>query len=97
MMEITIQAIHFTANDTVKDYIQKKVNKLERFHDRIIHTEAILRKEHLDGKEKMLIELKLKVPGNLIIAKESGSTFEEAIDLCVNKIQPQLKKHKEKS
>ncbi len=95
-MELTIQAIHFTASDIVKDYLENKVDKMQRFHDKIIHAEAILRKEHMDGQEKMWVELKMKVPGNLIVAKETGNTFEEAIDLCVSKVQPQIKKHNEK-
>jgi len=96
-MDIIIQAIHFTASDDLKAYVNKKIDKLERFHDKIIHTDVLMKEETQNGKPAKWVEVKMKVPGSLIVASETGDFFEEAVDLCVDKLQIQLKKHKNKT
>ena len=35
-MKVEIQAVHFNADQKLKDFIEKKAEKLSTFHDRII-------------------------------------------------------------
>ena len=38
----------------------------------------------------------MRVPGETLVAHEAGTTFEEATDLCVDKLKTQLIRYKEK-
>jgi len=95
-MKITIQAIHFTAADRLKDFINKKVNKLDQFFDRIIDTEVILkvRDEFKEGNK--FAEIKVNVPGHTLVASEHGQSFEAAVDMATDKLKTQIKKYKGK-
>lgn len=98
-MKIEVNAVHFTADNGLKQFIQKKLNKLETFYDKIIGGEVFLR---LDKGEKInthkkLIEIKLNLPGNSIFVKESGDTFEAATDLALDTLTRKVKQFKEKT
>ena len=41
-MKIQIQSLHFDADQSLKDFINKKLVKLETFYDRIIDSDVIL-------------------------------------------------------
>lgn len=96
-MKITIQSIHFDAAGHLKDYIQKKCDKLDQFYDRITDGEVILKlNNEIKGGNKFA-EVKVNVPGDLLLATETGQTFEEAIDLTTDKIKEQLRRYKGKT
>lgn len=95
-MRITIQSIHFTAADKLKAYIERKCDKLDQYYDRVVDGEVFLKVRNEEKGENKFIEIKLNVPGDILIAKEKGSTFEEATDLCTDKLKTQLMRHKSK-
>lgn len=98
-MKIQVNAVRFTADNSLIEFITKKLNKLETFYDRIIGGEVFLR---LDKGEKLnthkkLIEVKLNLPGNTIFVKEAGDTFEAATDIAMDTLTRKVKQHKEKT
>ncbi len=95
-MKVIIQSLHFTAADPLKEYIQKKCDKLDQFYDRILDGLVTLKVQQEVKSANKLVEVQLNVPGENLIAKEQGSSFEEATDLVMEKLKIQLKKHKEK-
>ena len=95
-MKITIQSLHFTAADRLKSYIQKKCDKLDQFFDRIMEGKVSLKVQHEVKNANKWVEIKLKVPGDILIAREEGRTFEEAVDLAADTMKTQLKKYKGK-
>ena len=53
-MEVTIQCIKFDATDKLRDYINKKMSKLDKFFDRAISATVYLKvkkPESVDNKE----------------------------------------------
>jgi putative sigma-54 modulation protein len=94
-MKLQIQSIHFDADKKLLDFIQKKLNKLDTFFDRIIGGDVYLRLENDDIANK-LVHIKLFLPGSSIMAKEQASTFEEAVDLAMESLKRQLTKQKER-
>jgi putative sigma-54 modulation protein len=94
-MKLQMQSIHFDADKKLLSFIQKKFDKLETFHDRIIDGEVFLKVEN-EEKENKHVHVKLNLPGVTILAKESGTTFEEATDIAYESLKRQLKKQKEK-
>lgn len=95
-MKITVQAIHFTADSKLVDFIQKKANKLDQFFDQIISGEVYLKLEKVEDEANKISEIKLLIPGNQLFAKEKCKTFEEATDLAIESLRKQLEKHKQK-
>lgn len=95
-MKIRVQSIHFTADQKLLDFIQKKVDKLETFFDQIVDAEVFLKLDKAENAENKITEIKINLPGNTIFAKEQCSSFEEATDKVVDHLEKQIKKHKDK-
>jgi putative sigma-54 modulation protein len=96
-MKIQIQAVHFNADQSLKEFINKKLSKLETYYDRIIDSDVVLSLDHLNTQVKdKVVVIKTNIPGNTLIAKEKSKKFEEAIDLAVDSLKRQIEKIKTK-
>lgn len=97
-MKLQVHSIHFDADQKLLGFIQQKLNKLDTFFDRITSGEVYLRLGKGDSTKIMnkMVEIKINVPGSSLFVKEEGRTFEEAIDIALEALKSQLKKHKEK-
>jgi putative sigma-54 modulation protein len=95
-MKIHMTAVHFDADQKLLDYIEKKAAKLNQFFDRIIDAQVFLKLENSGQVRDKIVELKLMVPGETLIAKEVSRTFEAATDAVVDNMKRQLNKHKER-
>ena len=95
-MRIHTQSVHFDADAKLISFIEHKVEKLERFFDHIISVDVVLRLENSGQIRDKVAEIKLQVPKNLLIAKETEKSFEAAIDTAVDALRRQLIKHKER-
>ncbi len=94
-MKLQVHSIHFTADQKLIDFIQKKVDKLETFYDRLVDGEVFLRVNN-EGVDNKTVEIKLRVPGNQLFAKEQAKSFEAATDQATEALKMQLQKFKEK-
>jgi putative sigma-54 modulation protein len=92
-MKLQVHSIHFDADIKLIDFIQKKLNKLETFYDRLVDGEVFLRLNN-EGIENKTVEIKLRVPGNQLFAVEKARSFEAATDLAADALRIQLKKFK---
>lgn len=95
-MKLTIQSIHFDAADHLKEYIQRKADKLDSYYDRITDGEVVLKLQNEVKGANKLVEVHVRVPGDTLIASEKGTRFEEAMDLVVDKLKTQITKYKER-
>lgn len=97
-MKIQVNAVHFNADSSLITFIQKKLNKLETFYDRIVSSEVFLKldKGEKSKVQKKLIEVKVNVPGSTLFVKETGDSFEEATDIALETLTKKIKRHKEK-
>lgn len=96
-MNISIQTVHFDADKKLLDFVEKKLYKLNTFHDRITRVEVYLKLESLAHvvKEKV-IEIKIHIPKQECFVKTSALTFEIAFDQAYDAVTNQLKKKKER-
>lgn len=95
-MEIRIQAIHFDASEHLAAFIQKKVSKLEQYFDGIILAEVtlkVVKKEAVNNKQ---VGVLLKIKSGDCFAEKVNDTFEESVDECIEALEKQLVKFKEK-
>lgn len=95
-MEIKINAVGFSASSQLEDFIQKKISKLDKYHDGIIGSEVTLKLEKDDNLENKVVEVLLNVKGQEVFAKRNAKKFEEAVDELYDVVKRQLVKIKEK-
>jgi len=95
-MEITIQSIHFEATEKLEAFIQKKVNRLSKFNEDVHLADVTLKVVKPETNDNKDASIRLLLTGTEFFAQEVADTFEEAIDKCVNKLERQVVKHKEK-
>lgn len=95
-MNINIQSLHFDATEKLKEFIQKKVTKLEKYSDDILTAEIILKVVKPETKMNKEASIKLNVKSDDLFASKVAESFEEAVDLSVEALEKQLIKYKEK-
>lgn len=92
-MNFTITARHFKLSEELKQYIEEKIHKLNRFHDGILGAEVLLGFE----KQQKYVELKVNVNNKQIVLKEESEDFRKSFDIVKDKAERQLKRHKAKT
>ena len=95
-MEIRIQDVHFDSTDALKGFIEKKVSKLDQYYDGILAAEVTLKVVKPETAANKEAGVRLSVAGQDLFASKTSDTFEESVDDCVEALQRQLKKFKEK-
>jgi len=95
-MKISINSVHFKADQKLEDFINEKVNKLASTYEEIIGGDITLRLDNSSSNDNKITEIRLKVPGNDLFAKKQCKSFEEATDVALKALRKQLSKHKEK-
>lgn len=93
IMKLQVQSIHFNADVKLINFIQRKVDKLQTFYDRMVDGEVFLRLNN-EGVENKTVEIKLNMPGTQLFAVEKAKSFEAATDLATEALRNQLKKFK---
>ena len=96
-MKLRIQSINFDATSTLENYVNKKTSKLEKFFDEIISFEVYLKVVKPETATNKEAEIKISIPGVEFFASKTCDTFEEAVDLTVDALEKQIRKHKEKT
>ena len=96
-MNIQVNTVHFTADQKLIDFVNKKVAKLDTYFEGIIGAEVIMKVEKPETVNNKIAEIKLSIPGaDYLFAEKQTDTFEESIDLAIDAIRRQLFKYKEK-
>ncbi len=95
-MEIRIQTIHFDASQQLEEYVQKKVSKLEKYHEGILSVEVVLKVVKPETANNKESSVKVIVAGQDFYADKICDSFEESIAECMEALEKQLLKSKEK-
>ena len=96
-MNVQIQSVKFDAGKQLLDFIQKKMDRLDRYvDDRAGDVEVTLRLDPDSEKGNKVVVVQLHVPGSDIRVEERAFTFEEAVDNSMDIIKRQLEKAKAK-
>jgi len=91
-MQPTITGHHLTVTDALRSHIDEKFARLSRYFDHIISAQIILNVEKHDQKAEAI----LHVAGGELVANAEHEDMYATIDLLIDKLSRQLKKHKEK-
>ena len=93
-MEITKQAINFEADSKLLEFVDRKMVKLETFFDNIVSADVCLKLEKTGQVQDKIAEIKVKVPGSVLVTKQTSKSFEESVDLGASSLRRQLIKYK---
>jgi ribosomal subunit interface protein len=96
-MEIKINAIHFDATEKLNDFINKKVEKLGKYNEEIATAEVVLKVVKPETAMNKEASVRLNVPRSEdLFASKVADTFEEAVSDCVDSMEGQIDKYKER-
>lgn len=95
-MKVNTQSVNFNADKKLINFIQKKLDKLDKYYDKVIDADVYLKLNNTSEKENKIFEVRLNVPGDKFIVKKQSRSFEEGTDLAVSSLERQLKKRKQK-
>ena len=91
-MQINLSGHHVDITTPLRDYVNSKMVRLERHFDHVTDNHVVLSVEKLRHKA----EATLHISGGTIFADAVEENMYAAIDALVDKLDRQLKKHKEK-
>ena len=92
-MQIEISTRHGGLGSEQQSYLREKAEKLTKYFGRLMAIEVAV--DH--GKHGWEVEILVSAEHKHdFVAKEMGSTPEAAMDVCVHKIEEQLRRYKEK-
>ena len=94
-MNIKIHSIKFDAGDSLLEFVHRKMNKMDKFFDRIVDGEVYLKLNN-EGVKNKTVEIKINLPGGQLFAESSAQTFEKAAEKSSKRLKRKLREHKEK-
>jgi putative sigma-54 modulation protein len=96
-MNVNIQSVHFDADQKLKDYISRKLEKLENFNGRIVRVNVFLKLDNVVHAIKdKIAEIRVHIPRHQFFVKSTSKSFEESFDDALDTMVSQIKKNKEK-
>ncbi|REE82823.1 putative sigma-54 modulation protein [Lutibacter oceani] len=95
-MKVYVQSVNFNADKGLIEFIEKKVNGLEKYYDKIVDSEVFLKVQQTREKENKTVDIKLNIPGSDFVVKKQCKTFEEGAMLAVDSLKRKLTQKKEK-
>ena len=91
-MQLNITGQHIDLTEAMQEYVRTKIAKLERYFDNVTNVHVILSVE----KKNQKAEATVHVAGGDLFAESTDENMYAAIDSLVDKLDRQIKKHKEK-
>lgn len=89
-MKITVVGRQMSVRDSLKDLVMKKLSKFDRYFDE--EAEATVKFGHVRDRERL--EITISAAGTLFRCEEESSSFENAMDECIESIERQIRKNK---
>lgn len=95
-MKVHINAVHFSADAKLVAFIEKKLSKIDTLFDNIIRTEVSLKLENSGKIRDKIAEIRVKLPGAVLVVKEQAKTFEFSVDRATSSLKRQIIKYKDR-
>jgi putative sigma-54 modulation protein len=92
-MQLNVSGHHVEVTPALREYVENKLERLQRHFDQITNTEVTLIVEKMVQKAEATIH----ISGADIFAAAESEDMYAAIDSLADKLDRQLIKHKEKS
>lgn len=91
-MQLSLTGHHVDVTPPLREYVESKISRIERHFDHVTDVHCILTVEKLRHKAEATVH----VSGGTIFADSIEDDMYAAIDGLVDKLDRQIKRHKEK-
>jgi putative sigma-54 modulation protein len=95
-MKVNVQAVNFDVDKKLVGFINERLQKLEKFYDKIVSYDVFLKVENTSDRENKQAEIKVNIPGDDLMVKKTSKSFEESVDEAIESLERMLIKTKEK-
>lgn len=94
-MQFTIRGEKMTVTPAIRNYAEEKISKIERYFDERVQANAHVNLK-IQHKNAQKVEVTIPISGLVLRAEETNQDLYAAIDLVVDKLERQIRKHKTK-
>lgn len=91
-MQLNLSGHHLDITPALRGYVSSKLVKLERHFDHVTNAHVVLSVEKLRQKAEATVH----VPGGNLVADAVSDDMYASIDAMVDKLDRQIRKHKDK-
>jgi putative sigma-54 modulation protein len=96
-VQLKVTARHDHPSDAVRQYAQEKLSKLDRrLHDLTLVEVTFSREHNPSIADDHTVEAIVHTKGPHLVARESASTYEAAIDQLLHKLERQVERYRDK-
>lgn len=93
-MKYNVRGQRMEVTDALRDYVVKKLGRLERYFEAPPQTDVSVTLSVTKGQQA--VEVTIPLPGMLLRAEEKRDDMYASIDFVVDKLERQIRKHKTK-
>ena len=93
-MQIQVTGRHVKISEDIRSYVEEKLGRLPKYYDRIHDVEVVFGHESEQFTAGIVVRADRK---HTFIASETGPDTFALIDIVVERLERQLRKHKEKN
>ncbi|MBF0695309.1 MAG: ribosome-associated translation inhibitor RaiA [Flavobacterium sp.] len=95
-MKVNVHAVNFTVDRKLVSFIQERMDKLEKYYDKVVASDVFLKVDNTSDKANKVFEIRMFVPGDDFMVQKQCKSFEEATDQAAECLERLLLKRKEK-
>jgi putative sigma-54 modulation protein len=94
-MKFGIRGEHLEVTEALRDYVEKKLSRLERYFDAPLSSEVHVTLSVIKGLQT--VEVTIPLAGAILRAEDKNNDMYASIDLVVDKLERQIRKLKTKA
>jgi putative sigma-54 modulation protein len=96
-MQLVLKGKNFVISDRIRNYVEKKIGKLDRFLPDIDETRVEITEEKTkSAKDRKIVQVTLRTNGTILRAEERSDAIYACIDAVADKIHRQIARFKGK-
>ena len=96
-MQLVLKGKNFVVSDRIRDYVEKKIGKLDRYLPDISEARVEITQEKTrSAKDKNVVQVTLRANGRILRAEERSEAIYACIDTVADKIHRQIVRYKGK-
>jgi len=96
-MQLLLKGKNFVISDRVRDYVEKKIGKLDRYLPEIDEARVEITQEKTkSSKDRNIVQVTLRTNGTILRAEDRSEAIYASIDAAVDKIHRQIVRYKDK-
>ncbi len=96
-MQLFLKGKNFVVSDRIREYVEKKVDKLDRYLPDVGEAHIEITKENTkSAKDRNIVQLTLRSSGTILRAEDRSEAIYASIDSVIDKIHRQIARYKGK-